>query len=358
MTYEIKREPEDFVVEEITPEKKILKTDGKYSFDEKTEGDQLICVLWKRRWDMHLAIRQIAERLHISKKCIGFAGTKDKRAVSTQRISIYKIKPNVSELKIRDIQIFPLCYSNKRVELGDLWGNRFTVKVYTKKKINKKKLKKIPNFFGVQRFGDSRPITHLVGKEILKGDFEEAVKMYLAKVFPKEGNEAKEARKKLGKDWNYGAALHYFPMSLGFERTMIAHLSEHPNDYVGALRKLPKFLKIMFVHAYQSYIFNEFLKEVVKKKLDYKTGPLFGTETLPQNELEEKVLKKEKIKCTEFFVPAMPEMSSRGERRALWIEPRDFEVLEKKKGYLVVRFSLPKGCYATTVLDWIFKPFP
>lgn len=354
MTYEIKREPEDFIVEEITPDKKILKTDGEYSFDGKSTGDQLVCVLWKRRWDMNLAIREIAGRLHISKKCIGFAGTKDKRAISTQRISIYRIKPNVSELKIRDIRIFPLCYSSERVELGDLWGNRFTVKVYTKKKIDKKKLKKIPNFFGAQRFGDSRPLTHLVGKEIINGDFEKAVKMYLAKVFPKEGNEAKEARKKLGKDWNYGAALHYFPMSLGFERTMIAHLSEHPNDYIGALRKLPKFLKIMFVHAYQSHLFNEFLKEVISKKLKYETGPLFGTQTLPKNEVEAKILKKSGLECRDFFIRDMTEMSSRGERRNLWIEPEDFEVLEKKKDYVVVRFSLPKGCYATTVLDWIF----
>lgn len=354
MTYEIKRFPEDFAVEEITPDKKILKIDGKYSFDEKSSGDQLICILKKTNWDTNLALRELARRLYVSRKRIGFAGTKDKRAATVQRISLWKIKPNIQDMHIKDMEIIPLCYSDSRIELGDLWGNRFTIKVYTKKKVDKKKLKKIPNFFGVQRFGDSRPLTHLVGKEILHGNLEKAVKLYLAKVFPKESPQAKEARKQLAKGWNYAGALQYFPYSLSFERTMIAHLAQYQNDYAGALRKLPKFLKIMFVHAYQSYIFNEFLKEVIKKKLGYETGPLFGTQTKPGNGLEEKILKKEKIAPADFFVCSMPEMSSQGERRKLWIEMKDFEILEKGKDYITIRFSLPKGCYATTVIDWIF----
>jgi tRNA pseudouridine13 synthase len=350
MAYEIKREPEDFVVEEITPSRKILALDKKHKFRE-SDGDQLICVLQKKRWDTNIALNEIAKRLHVSRKRIGFAGTKDKRAVTTQRISLWKIK-NIENLRISDMKLTPLEYSDKRVELGDLWGNRFTIKVYTKKSM--KKLKKIPNFFGSQRFGDARPITHLVGKEIILGDFEEAVKMYLAKVFPAESKEAKLARKKLAKDWDYAEALKYFPYGLRFERTLLGHLALSENDYIGALRKLPKFLKIMFVHAYQSYLFNEFLKESIKKKKKYKTGQLIGYESKIENEIEEKILKKERMAPENFFIRSMPEMSSRGERRELFIELKDLEVLEKGKDYRVVRFSLPKGCYATTAIDQLF----
>jgi len=351
MAYEIKREPEDFVVEEITPDKKVLEIDKAHKFKEG-EGDQLICVLQKRNWDMNLALREVAERLHVSRSRIGFAGTKDKRAVTTQRISLWRMK-NVEQLRIKDIKLTPLEYSDKRMELGDLWGNRFTIKVYSKKKL--KKLERVPNFFGVQRFGETRPLTHLVGKEIILGNFEEAVKMYLAKVFPSESKEAKEARRKLAKKWDYHGALRYFPMSLRFERTMLAHLAESENDYIGALRKLPKFLKIMFVHAYQSYIFNEYLKEVIKKKVKCKTGQLLGYESKIENAMEEKILKTEKIELKDFFVRSMPEMSSRGETRQLFIDLNDFETMEKGKGYYVVRFSLPKGCYATTVIDQLFS---
>jgi len=350
MTYEIKREPEDFIVEEITPDKKVLEIDKKYKF-KKSEGDQLICVLQKRNWDTNLAISEIAKRLFVSRKRIGFAGTKDKKAITTQRISLWKIK-NIERLSIKDMKLTPLEYSDKRVELGDLWGNRFTIKVYTKKKL--KRMKKIPNFFGLQRFGETRPLTHLVGREIVRGNFEGAVKTYLTKVFPNESKEAKEARRKLAKDWNYAEALKYFPYGLRFERTLLGHLANNENDYIGALRRLPKFLKIMFVHAYQSYIFNEFLKEVIKKKAKYSKGQLFGYESKIENEIERKILGKEKIEPKDFFIRSMPEMSSKGEKRELFINLKDFKVVERGKGYYVVRFSLPKGCYATTVIDQLF----
>lgn len=353
MDYEIKKEPKDFIVEEITPENEVLEINKKYKFDEKSEGDQLICILKKENWDTNLAIKEIAKRLHVSRKRVGFAGTKDKRAITTQRISLWRIKENINELRIKDIEIFPLKFSDERIELGDLKGNRFTIKVYTKKKL-KRIPKKIPNYFGVQRFGDVRSVTHLVGKEIIEGDFEKAVKIYLTEVFPKEYEDAQKARKKLAKDWDYEEALTYFPMNLKFERTLLGHLANSPNDYIGALRKLPKFLKIMFVHSYQSYLFNKFLKETIKKKRKYETGSLYGYESKLENKLEESVLKKEGLKLGDFFVKQMPEASSRGTRRSLYIELKDFETLKQGKEYATVRFSLPKGCYATTVIDYLF----
>jgi tRNA pseudouridine13 synthase len=110
----------------------------------------------------------------------------------------------------------------------------------------------------------------------------------------------------------------------------------------------------MFVHAYQSYIFNEFLKEIIKKKARYSKGQLFGYESKIENEIERKILGKEKIEPKDFFIRSMPEMSSKGEKRELFINLKDFKVVERGKGYYVVRFSLPKGCYATTVIDQLF----
>lgn len=351
--YEIKREAKDFLVEEITPDEEVLKFDKKYKFDKKSSGDQLICVLEKENWDTNLAIKTIAQRLHTSPKRIGFAGTKDKRALTTQRISMWKIKENVSELKIHGMTLKPLEYSNKRIELGDLWGNRFTIKIHTDKKLGKIP-KKIPNLFGSQRFGSGRSITHLVGKEVLKGNIEKAVKMYLTASSPEENEDTRSARERLAKDWDYKEALNYFPYGMRFERTLLGHLSQYPNDYVGALRRLPKFLKIMFTHAYQSHLFNEFVKECIKKKRKFQTGPLFGFESKLDNTLEKAILKKEKMKLSDFHVKSMPEMSSRGDRRPVYVELKDFDVKKKGKGFIVVSFSLPKGCYATTVIDYLF----
>ncbi len=355
--YSIKKTAEDFIVEEITPEDKILEVGSSPAFDEKSKGEHLVCFLEKKNWDNLLLINKIAKKLHVSRKRIGYAGMKDKKAWTTQRISIWNAKPeDLEKISIRDARILPLYHSDDRVELGDLLGNRFTLKVFSDKPPREEK--RIPNFFGVQRFGGVRPITHLVGKEIVKGNFKEAVMIYLTKVFEKESEEAKQARKKLVEEEDFKKALQYFPKGLKFERMMLAHLSQHPNDFIGALRKLPRFLKIMFVHAYQSYLFNKFLERVIEKELELEEGPLYGYELEPENELEEEILREEGLKQSDFRIKSMPEASSKGKRRKLFIELTDFEIIgegeECSKHYYVLRFSLPKGCYATTVVDWLF----
>lgn len=355
LMYEIKRIPEDFVVEEITPENEILEIGKKYIFDENSKGDQLICILERNNWDNQLVMKKISSHLGVSVKRIGYAGTKDKRALTSQRISLWGIeKEKVDRVKIKDVEIKPLYYSNKRIELGDLKGNHFRIKVYADKMKKVKKKMNIPNFFGEQRFGKTRPITHLVGEKLINNDVESAVKIYLTKIFDAEADDAKQARKRLSEDYDYKKALEYFPLHLKFERTLIGHLAEYPKDYAGAMRKLPKNLLIMFSHAYQGHLFNKYLELVIKKKKKFKTGPLLGFESVPENKFEEEFIKNNKIDLGIFRVRQMPESSSRGMRRELYITPENLKV-EKKEDYFIVDFSLPKGSYATTVIDYLFS---
>lgn len=351
--YEIKKEPEDFIVEEITPEGKVLAIGTKRKKRIPGSGDQLVCALEKNNWDTLFAMREVAGRLHVSPKRIGFAGTKDKRAVTAQRISIWKVKEkDVENLRIKDIRIVPLAYSDKRMEMGDLWGNRFTIKVYTSRK--PKRLKEVPNFFGEQRFGALRSITHLVGKEILRGNLENAVKIYLGLRSPEEKEETALARKRLAKGWDYRGALSYFPQYLRHERTLLGHLASGPNDYAGALRKLPRSLLLMFVHAYQSYLFNRFLQTVLEKKLKYRQGPLYGYKLKPKNALEKRILEEEGLEPKDFLLKSMPELSHKGTRRDLFVQLKGFRAMERGEGFVTVRFSLLKGAYATSALRAIF----
>lgn len=113
----LRREPEDFIVEEIAEH-------------PLSSGPYLICQLTKRNWDQQRAIREIANRLAISHQRIGFAGTKDKRAVTTQYISIHKIRSEqITDLQIKDMQITPLGYSEHQLSLGDLNGNKFKITI-------------------------------------------------------------------------------------------------------------------------------------------------------------------------------------------------------------------------------------
>ncbi len=355
--YKIKKNPEDFKVEEVTPEKKVLEIDKEHSFDEATEGDQLICKLVKKNWEQNKAIKKISNVLHFSRKRIGYAGTKDKRALTSQRISIYGANSDqIKKLKVKDIEIQPLRYSEERVTLGDLWGNRFTIKIEVDEKTSLNPKEKIPNYFGHQRFGKTRPITHLVGKALVKEDPEEAVKIYLTKVFEEESEDAKKARKWLRNNWEdkpFKEALKEYPDYLGYERTLLHHLAEYPRDFINAIRKLPKNLQLMFPHAYQSYLFNQYLDKVRDKDIVEEEGPIYGYETEIKNEYEKEVLEENDLELKDFKVKCLPEMSEEGKRRKLYIDLEDLEVLEKSEKHYLLRFSLPKGSYATVALDEI-----
>ena len=111
-----------------------------------------------------------------------------------------KITPVGSKIELKDVKIYNISKSSKRIELGNHKGNKFEIIIrdidLDKNEIEKRIIsvfkemeKGIPNLFGPQRFGDIRPTSHLIGKEILKGNFEKAVKIYLCDIFEKEGGE-------------------------------------------------------------------------------------------------------------------------------------------------------------------------
>ncbi|ODS35965.1 MAG: tRNA pseudouridine(13) synthase TruD [Candidatus Altiarchaeales archaeon WOR_SM1_79] len=370
----IKVLPEDFTVEEITKEGAVPGI-GEV-IDEAGDdigGNYTHFTLQKYNWDTMRAVKEISRRLGVSHNRLGFAGTKDKRALTTQKVSGYQIPiENLRSIKIKDLLLYDFEYADEGIDLGDLRGNRFTVTVRDIDletgilqsrilKIHKELIGGFPNFFGIQRFGDIRPITHLVGKEILRGDFEQAVMIYLAEIFEGESEEALNARKFLGETKNFRDALKVFPKNLGYETAMLNHLVQRGDDYAGALRALPRKLRMMFVHAYQSYIFNLALSEYIKHGFTVERLPLAGYES-EVDEISAGILEKEGITRDMFRIPGMRELSSRGNIRDCFIPVKDFEILKieddelnegKKKA--VLRFSLPKGCYATVLLREFMK---
>ena len=357
----IKQTPQDFIVEEIAPDGKVIEVGKGYPFSGG-KGEHLVFVMEKANWDTVGAIREIARRLHCSEKRLGFTGTKDRRAVTAQRCSAWHVsKEELESVKIKDITLKPLCRGG-RISLGDLWGNRFTITVrdfHGKGEMPKR----IPNFFGPQRFGELRPITHLVGKAIVNGQFHDAVDTYLFSTAPSDPD--KEVRERYRGD--YTKALAEFPHHLKYERSILGHLAKSPNDYVGALRALPRKLLVMFVHAYQSQLFNEVLRRRLEIGLDpirgdileddVPTGPLFGTKCPlaegKQGEIERTVLEEDWLELKDFRIHGMPDLTAEGMRRKLWADVYGFEVLEKGGDWVKIRFSLPKGCYATTALDYL-----
>ncbi len=358
----IKRIPEDFVVNEIPLGAQISE-----------DGEHTHFTLKKTNWDTLRAIKQISSVLGVSQNRFGFAGTKDKKAVTTQRVSAWKVPiEKLQSLRIKDIELSDFSYSDVRINLGNLKGNRFTITIRNidlgKKeietrieKISKELKSGFPNFYGIQRFGVTRPITHLVGKAILQNDFESAVMIYLSEQFDEEGEESTRARRILAEKKDFKEAVRIFPKHLGYENAMLNHLLKNPNDFKGALKKLPKNLSRMFVHAYQSYVFNRALSEYVDREIDVERLPLVGTE-IQIDEISSKILEKEKIKQTDFEIKELPELSSKGEYRNCFSFAENFKIfkiekdeLNDKKNKVVLQFSLERGMYATVFLREFMK---
>lgn len=254
----LRAEPEDFIVRER-------------SIGVSETGRYLLCRLNKRNWDQQQAVREISRRLGISHRRISWAGTKDKRAVTTQLIAIYDLEPEeIERLRIRDIDLEVLGRAERGLSLGDLEGNEFFITI---RDCDAGSLEAaleagcraasdgIPNYYGIQRFGAMRPITHQIGRLLLKSDLAGAVESYIGLACPDEPEETRTARQEYAETGDIQTALHRFPLGLRYERAMLHHLLSAPGDYRGALAALPPKLLSMFVSAYQSFLFNHALSE-------------------------------------------------------------------------------------------------
>jgi tRNA pseudouridine13 synthase len=384
----------------------------------------LLCVLVKRNWDTFIAVKNIAKFLGIAQAGVQFAGIKDAKAVTAQHITLENIlREDVGKIDIKEISVRPVGYIREMLSLFYLLGNNFTITI---KSINgseatvKESIMQtinelegfggIPNFFGHQRFGTTRPITHLVGKAIIQGDFEQAAMLFLANPSVNEHPVSRQARQELDSTKNFKHAQENFPKQLRFERIMLNYLADNSGDFVGAFQCLPIKLQALFVQAHQSYLFNRFLSERVKHDLplnevlegDYvvgversglpmtsvakvataenlsevnaqvKTGrlrlalPIFGVkQKLSEGimgQIENEVLSQEGIETTNLPLNVLSRSGGKGGLRTVVTPIRDFKLQSISANpagdgvQATASFMLLRGSYATVVLREIMKP--
>ncbi len=385
---------------------------------EKPDGHYLLTWVKSTNWDTHLLVKELGRRLHISPQRIQFAGTKDKRAVTTQLMTIADCsKENLTTLTIKDVTLTPVYKVQQPLHLGDLKGNQFTIII---RDISRNKITTVlpkyldffhetpgfPNYFGIQRFGGIRPITHLIGKHLTHKDITAAVMTYLTTTFPQEDPHIQSIRNELRDTHDFLQALNQFPRSFRYERALLSQLVQNPSSYIDALQALPKNLLLMFINAYQSYLFNHMISQRLKKQLPihqaligdivlpvkqpphqqesirvtteniakvnkqlkknhaHVSGLLFGHSTAfaegDMGEIEHHVIDREGLEPHHFIISDLPFLSSSGTRRAIYTQVKELHVshhpdtLHKNKHALHLSFVLDKGCYASVFLrEWM-----
>jgi tRNA pseudouridine13 synthase len=209
--------------------------------------------------------------------------------------------------------------------------------------------------------------------------------------------EELEVRKKLEQDWDFKAALGYFPAWLKYEVSIIRHMKDNPTDYIGAIRKIPRSIQLMFIHAAQADVFNSALKAridagkmktpiegdffapidalgfpedekaiavskenkgEIEKKITANEGvlcaSLVGMDTSTIDEFSQAELDKRGLIKEMFSIKSMPELSSRGGVRPLWVNAVGLKV-EKIDSAVALSFSLPSGAYATVAVEQLIS---
>ena len=248
--------PEDFFVEEIWLNRicdidysPLNRLRDRIFPTYQKEKEYLNFTLVKRNWDTIRALNYIRKKIHVSLKRFGISGMKDKRALTAQRVSLWKGRAEaLTRLKLPDMVLKDFEYADERINLGTAIGNRFTITI---REVSKKKEEIVetlsrfqeiatsrgfPNYYGPQRLSGNVE----VGKAIKNGDLKLAVTLILKKVQPLLEN----------------GDLENIPKVFWYEKNMLRHLKKYPNDYAGALRRIPKRIRRLYIHAYQSYIFN------------------------------------------------------------------------------------------------------
>jgi tRNA pseudouridine13 synthase len=300
---QLRTQPEDFRVEEVeTVEAAPTDSDtGDYA--------HLLIRVRLHGWDTNDFAARLSDALGMSRERVSWAGTKDKHAVTTQLFSLRSVSADeVPEIRNADIEVVGRL--GRALQFGDLAGNDFAIRVRdlvcdTASATDRVdavteslaalcgesgagegdegdgRRVGVPNYFGHQRFGSRRPVTHTVGLHVVRGEWREAVLAYCGAPAESEPDETQAARAVVDEeaqrdDPDWQRALDAIPGYLRYERSMLHRLTEGGEKtqdegedarFRHALEAVPSNLQRLFVNAAQSYVFNRIVSERLERGL-------------------------------------------------------------------------------------------
>ena len=386
------------------------------------EGGYTVLKVVSRDWEQHELSHRLARALGVRPSALSWAGTKDRRAVAERLVSYRGAPPN-GPVDIPGAEVTDAYRARSGLALGHLFGNTFEIRLALDHAsavaagealaTTQNQLRSIggcPNLFGPQRFGEVRPVTHEVGRQLVRGDVAGAVETYLTSLPEASDSLGVPARRAFAEHRDPARALREFPPHFRFERTMLEHLARGQSAE-RALRALSRELRLLFVHAYQSLLFNRWISrrraaelsmvepvpgdhvlrvgrdgtiratdaipvdasnldevvDTVRRGGARLAGPLAGFST-PRSagvpgELLEALLESEGIDRKSFETPSTPELASAGSWRPVWLPVPLVHRSEECHGPggvadehgFWLKFSLPKGSYATILLREFLK---
>jgi tRNA pseudouridine13 synthase len=384
----LKQLPTDFIVEEISNIE-----------ISKEKKEHKIFILEKKETDTFNAIHQISRYQKIPLYEIGYAGLKDKHATSKQYVSIPS-KYNIDSFNLDNINMTFLGFNNKKIKIGDLKGNRFTITI---RNIKQRKLDSIyekansiqkfgvPNYFDSQRFG-SVFNNDFIAKHVIKKEYEKAVKIFLTRYHKSEKKNIKNDKRNILANWSNLDKT--FIKNKILQKIIQAYLKD--KDWLDSYKKIPPNLREMYINSYQSFLWNECVKELFRiyvngRKLysvEYAVGLLLFYKDLSDEEIKKisssfptlsetvklddseknivtKILVNETISLQDLDIKSITGNFFKTRKRKVIVIPDDFFISNpmedelnfvngKPQNKIILSFSLPKGSYATIITKRLF----
>ena len=391
----IKKNTDDFHVQEIINNNFLEQI----SPDPTSPNVFPVYEIRKKGMDSSHAIITLRKKTGLDLKIVGI---KDAKATTIQYASSNTRKA-IKNIDLGKIKLKLVGFSRKPIEKNNLVGNIFEIRIAEPKKDKLdnilqflRDINRLGNYYGLQRFGSERLVTHLVGKAILERKFDKATEILLTYTTNYDSKFSREIREKLRDIKSNPNLIREIPPGMDIEKNL-AKAILIGKDPISALRTIPISIRRLFVQAFQAFLFNKTLSIAIRddfsltipeesdlcfdvfgddltfgKIRKYEKGKpadsriqrlpiirLPGYSFQPGKNRFDKIIKEfmkqENINAKDFFIKEMQELSESGGFRQACYVCKNFKY-KKEENSLLVGFSVPKGSYATVLLRELIKP--
>ena len=366
----IRSKSEDFEVSEVISEKSLKLI--------SEQGDYAVYKLKKKNIDTNHALSDLFRKKGLRLKALGL---KDASAITEQFVCSNNKGRSIDDYTSLKYSLKKIGSVQKPLSKKDMIGNHFKIKIADCKSNLSEFTEhdKILNFYGYQRFGSKRAVTHLIGKAILQKDFKKAVELILSFRSPFDSKENNDIREKLIDKSNYEKYFDQVPPQMDIERMVLREMIDS-DDSQKSIRRVPLSLRRFYIQAYQSFLFNHTLssafsdgenlfepqagdvcfdfKGIIGKFIrgaDQRLAiPFVGYSYYKKTRFDyqiSKILELEEISPKDFFIKEMQEVSNEGGFRQSAISCSNYS----SEGN-TLEFTLSRGSFATILLREIMKP--
>lgn len=360
----------DFKVLEIL-DKKTLE-----SFSQDT--GYAVYKLKKSGIDTNHALQTITKKFGVRLKALGL---KDSAAVSEQFVCSMAKNRLLSNHSNEKFSLEKVGFAKKPLSAKDMVGNHFVIKITDAEHdiSDFAEHDKVLNFYGYQRFGSTRPMTHLVGKALVQKRFADAVDIILSYTSEYDSEENTKIRKIMADPSKYSEALRIIPKQMDLETILLREMISH-GDPQKAFCKLPLPVRRLFVDAYRSYLFNLTLSKSYRygeelfvpqqddvcfdkhaklgkyemEQHQHTAVPMVGYSYFKKTRFDHhisKILEEQEVSPKDFYIKEMQEISSEGGFRTARLVCGDFAAKND-----TASFTLQRGSFATILMREIMKP--